>query len=196
MKKNPEQTAETKEKLRNAFWELYSIKNIEQIKVKEITDKAGYNRGTFYVYYKDVYQVLETIQEEILTGFNNNFEGLLDFIRNPENSPASLLQFIHLYEHYHKYLIILLGEKGDPKFTHRLKETIKGIFYRKFQLSLVTDQVTLNYILEYIISAQLGLVTYWFKCNKDIPIEKILSITHEMVFNGSLRVLIDCAENK
>lgn len=194
MKKNPIQTAETKEKLKDAFWELYSTKSIEHIKVKEITDKAGYNRGTFYVYYKDVYEVLESIQQEIFNGFNKNFEGLLDFIQNPENSPESLLQFIQLYEQYHKYLKILLSEKGNAKFVHDLKNTVKGIFYRKFKLDQVSDPVTLNYILEYIISAQIGLITYWFQRNKDIPIEKILTLTHDMVFNGSLKVLLDCSK--
>lgn len=195
MKKNPIQTAETKEKLKNAFWELYSIKNIEHIKVKEITDLAGYNRGTFYAYYKDVYEVLENIQQEIFDGFNKNFEGLLDFIRNPENSPSSLLQFINLYEQYHKYLKILLSEKGNAKFLHDLKKTVKSIFYRKFNLDEVRDQVTLNYILEYIISAQIGLVTYWFSREKDIPIESILSLTHDMVFKGSFKVLLSLTEN-
>lgn len=39
--------------------ELYSERKIEDITIKEITDKAGYNCGTFYVYYKDVYEILE-----------------------------------------------------------------------------------------------------------------------------------------
>lgn len=191
MNKNPIRTAETKEKLRNAFWELYSIKKIEDIKVKEITDKAGFNRGTFYIYYKDVYEVLENIQQEIFSDLNENFEGLLDFIRNPENPSEGLLKFIQLFEKYHKYMTVLLGETGNPYFTHKLKETIKSIFYRKFNLSLVLDQVKLNYILEYIISAQLGLITYWFKRDKDMPIEQVISFTHDMMFIGSLKVLLE-----
>jgi hypothetical protein len=55
--------------------------------------------------------------------------------------------------------------------------------------------VTLNYILEYIISAQIGLVTYWFSREKDIPIESILSLTHDMVFKGSFKVLLSLTED-
>lgn len=57
MRKQPEVTEQTKTNLRTAFWELYKEKPIEKITIKEITDAAGYNRGTFYLYYKDVYDL-------------------------------------------------------------------------------------------------------------------------------------------
>lgn len=47
MKKQPQITEQTKDKLRSAFWTLYSSKPIDKITIKEITDLAGYNRGTF-----------------------------------------------------------------------------------------------------------------------------------------------------
>ena len=40
----------TKATLKDAFWELYQKKSIEQISVREITDRAGYTRGTFYLF--------------------------------------------------------------------------------------------------------------------------------------------------
>ena len=50
------QKEQTKENLVEAFWTLYKDKPLEKITVKEITDKAGYNRGTFYSYFKDTYE--------------------------------------------------------------------------------------------------------------------------------------------
>lgn len=52
--KQPEVTELTKTKLRRAFWSLYEHEPIEKISIKQITDIAGYNRGTFYLYFKDV----------------------------------------------------------------------------------------------------------------------------------------------
>ena len=66
MKKQPQITEQTKDKLRSAFWTLYSSKPIDKITIKEITDLAGYNRGTFYLYYKDVYDILASIEAELL----------------------------------------------------------------------------------------------------------------------------------
>ena len=46
MKKQPHITEQTKNNLRIAFWSLYAQKPIEKISIKEITELAGYNRGT------------------------------------------------------------------------------------------------------------------------------------------------------
>ena len=64
--KQPEITAQTKRNLQDAFWALYAEKPIAKISIKEITDRAGYNRGTFYLYYKDVYDILGRIEQELL----------------------------------------------------------------------------------------------------------------------------------
>lgn len=66
MKKQSEVTAQTKQNLVGAFWSLYCEKRIEKITVKEITLKAGYNRGTFYEYFTDVYDVLEQIEKSLI----------------------------------------------------------------------------------------------------------------------------------
>ena len=66
MKKQPHITEQTKNNQRSAFWSLYAQKPIEKISIKEITELAGYNRGTFYLYYNDVYDLLHQIEEEIL----------------------------------------------------------------------------------------------------------------------------------
>ena len=61
MKKQPEITVQTKQNLTDAFWQIYCTKRIDKITVRDITTKAGYNRGTFYEYFRDVYDVLEQI---------------------------------------------------------------------------------------------------------------------------------------
>jgi len=63
MKKQPELTAQTKENLIEAFWQIYCEKGLGKITVKEITAKAGYNRSTFYEYFTDVYDVLDQIEK-------------------------------------------------------------------------------------------------------------------------------------
>ncbi|URN86257.1 TetR/AcrR family transcriptional regulator [Acetobacterium wieringae] len=57
----------TRQNLIDSFWLLYCQKNIEKITVKEICEIAGYNRSTFYVYFNDVYEILEEIEEQTIT---------------------------------------------------------------------------------------------------------------------------------
>ena len=56
----------TRQAIMDAFWALYRERPIEKISVKEVCDRAGYNRSTFYEYFTDTYSVLEAIEEDLL----------------------------------------------------------------------------------------------------------------------------------
>lgn len=49
MKKQPAATEQTRANLRAAFWSLYKEKPTGKITVREITDRAGYNRATVFL---------------------------------------------------------------------------------------------------------------------------------------------------
>ena len=51
----------TKKAIREAFVQLLEERPLSQITVKDIVDRCGVNRNTFYYYYQDIPQLLETI---------------------------------------------------------------------------------------------------------------------------------------
>ena len=116
MKKQPQITAQTKQNLIDAFWSLYCEQRIEKITVKEITNKAGYNRGTFYEYFTDVYAVLEDLENSLIPKLDE-----LPPISLPSKGVGMQLDsFFELYEKNNQYYSVLLGDKGDPAFASKL----------------------------------------------------------------------------
>ena len=116
MRKQPQVTEQTRANLRQAFWELYRERPIEKISVREITDRAGYNRATFYLYYHDVYELLEEIEGQVL--------GVIDHLVNKRLLQGDRLDFsqhmsliLRLAEKSRDYTRVLLGDHGDPAFT-------------------------------------------------------------------------------
>ena len=57
-----------------AFWELYQKKRIEKISIRELCEVAGYNRSTFYTYFKDIFDLLDKFVEELILPLINEFK--------------------------------------------------------------------------------------------------------------------------
>lgn len=56
----------TRRNIAEAFIKLRSKKPIEKITVKEIADLAYINKATFYHHYKDIYDLSDSIEEDII----------------------------------------------------------------------------------------------------------------------------------
>ena len=56
----------TRTALKSALTTLMKQKNINSISVKELTDLADINRGTFYLHYKDVSDLLSQSEDDLL----------------------------------------------------------------------------------------------------------------------------------
>jgi AcrR family transcriptional regulator len=185
MKKQPEITAQTRQNLIDAFWFLYCKNRIEKISVKEITLKAGYNRGTFYEYFIDVHDVLEQIENALIPKIN-------EF--PPVTAPAGNIEiplhmFIKLYEQNSRYYSVLLGENGDPAFAGKLKLAVKPVIKSILMKKSCLDQIEIDYILEYMLSSMIGMMSYWFGQNKSLPAERVIDLMYDLMENGVMKKL-------
>ena len=57
---------ETKRAIQEAFIELYKEEHLEKVTVGAISAKANVNRGTFYRYYQDVYDLLGQLEDQYI----------------------------------------------------------------------------------------------------------------------------------
>ena len=55
----------TRRQLRECLITLLKEKKVQDITVRELTDMADLNRGTFYLHYKDVFDLLEKTEAEL-----------------------------------------------------------------------------------------------------------------------------------
>ncbi len=185
MRKREDITAQTKQNLIDSFWSLYSEKRIEKITVKDITTKAGYNRGTFYEYFTDVYNVLEQIENSLIPSLDE-----LPPVITPTGSLGMPLgAFYELYNKNNKYYSILLGERGDPAFASKLKNSIKPIIMKVFDDKSNVDRKELDYILEYTLFAMIGIMSYWFKQSDALTNEELHDLIKRLMEQGVMKHL-------
>ena len=114
----------TKKILRECLTQLLKEKKIQDITVRELTEMADLNRGTFYLHYKDVFDLLEQTEEELLTAFRQLLNRLNS--KNTDNELVPVFEEIFSMVKENGDLVeILLGENGDLNFLNRLKALIR-----------------------------------------------------------------------
>ena len=76
--KSPSKTQiRTRKNLIEAFMTVYRTKTIDRVSVRDITDAAGYHRSTFYLYFKDVYDLADAAEDQVLTELNAEIQKIL-----------------------------------------------------------------------------------------------------------------------
>jgi len=99
--------------------------------------------------------------------------------------------FMSLYEVNQKYYAVLLGSKGDPVFTSKLKDAIKPILSRELIARVQVDAIKLDYILEYILTAMIGLMCYWYNQKNPIPKEEMYELVQTIMEQGVYKQLLE-----
>ena len=180
MKKQPQVTEQTRANLRQAFWELYAEKPVEKISVREITDRAGYNRATFYLYYHDVYELLEEIEGTVL----GNIERLVNecLLKGDKLDFSQHMGLIlRLAQRSRDYTRVLLGPHGDPSFSRRLKEIISPLVDRFFLPAAELDEQARRVVREFYLSGILATIRTWTAEENPMPIEQLIQLVVRIV---------------
>ncbi len=62
----------TRRSIQNAFLQLRRKKPLERITIKELAERAEISKATFYLHYKDIYDLSERLQEDVIQNILNN----------------------------------------------------------------------------------------------------------------------------
>ena len=205
MKKQPEVTAQTRKRLMDAFWELYKENRIEKISVGAITKLSGLNRGTFYEYFTDIYDLLGQLEDEIIGTVMERLEEDMDaagihrelppeeaFNAYPEGScvlrPISYVTMekltkscARIFSSYNDKIYVLINRDGDPAFQMKMRERL-----RDHVLSILhaEDEENLEYLVTFILSAFNGILGCWYESGKRMEPEALLNMMQILLCTG------------
>lgn len=177
MHKQSETTERTRQNLIDAFWSLYRTRRIDKITIREITNKAGYNRGTFYEYFRDVYDVLDQIEAQAMP----SFEELPPMMDSGEISPVFVTSFLSMYREKFSVYDVLMGDNGNPAFQRKLKNNIKATLIEMLSKKGKGNLIEVDLMLEYILSGLIGILIYAFQNRQNIPDEQLISIIYTLL---------------
>ena len=171
MKKQPEITARTKKAFIDSFCELYSKKPIEKISVQEITNKAGYNRSSFYQHFCDIYELLDCLENDVLDSIHQKLS----------DCKGSISEVISVLEERKFYLNALFGDYGNSHFIERLKASIP---FEAHKLNTLKDDPITPYLMEFHLTTVFSLYRLWHRKNRDMPPEELLNLVSQLYTGG------------
>jgi AcrR family transcriptional regulator len=174
----------TKSALKQAFIDLLSQKDIKEISVRELTELADVNRGTFYLHYRDVYDFFRHIEGDVLTEFEK-------FIQTYQNHPPQQLSlllnlFQYIAENVQVFQAIL--KTGETKFLDRLIRICRppdtGEFQRIYE-NWRPEHYLYNY--DFVAHGCVAMLRRW--------LEQGMPETPEYMAQLAERMIMVCVEN-
>ncbi|MDY5051176.1 MAG: TetR-like C-terminal domain-containing protein [Candidatus Mucispirillum faecigallinarum] len=178
----------TPEILKDAFWQLYSEKDINKIRIVEITDLAGYNRGVFYSYYKNIYEMFDAIEREIMLEIKEISHLIQSFILDETYNQDKLAVIINNYKKNEKYLKVLFTKSDNPRFMMRIKKMLKDNLIKEAKKAGSTKE-NIEYYIEYYVSGMLNLLIYWFVNGSKLAVDEFSKLVIELTGLQSTQIL-------
>ncbi|HIW75996.1 MULTISPECIES: TetR/AcrR family transcriptional regulator [Gordonibacter] len=171
----------TKMLLREAFLDLLLEKPVAKITVKELCDKAGVNRATFYAHYRDLFDLHEEIEQDlahtIMHSLNTTQPGNLF-------SAFSTAICSIIVEHQRSCQAIF-GEFGDPDFPLRVVETLREsslALWHEERPEVPKDE--LNRFYTFAANGCLAVVRAWVQNDMQESPETIACFIEKMTTKG------------
>ncbi|MBR2836503.1 MAG: TetR/AcrR family transcriptional regulator [Coriobacteriales bacterium] len=168
MKRHPDSVNQTKADLEEAFWQLYVKMPFQKITVAQVSDLAGYNRGTFYLHYESLIEMLQSIEDALLAGMTDCVETCMKRLKKDAsklNCIAACKDVVLYYEKNKRFISVLLSDRGDPAFISQLKNALKPL-WREYVISadskLAEEEIDL--LLEYTLAGTLYMISRWLSC--------------------------------
>lgn len=174
---------ETKQKLQTALLELLQEKNIEQITVMEITERAQINRTSFYRYYLDVYDLYEQIIDALVEKLQQAIPRVL--LKMLHQTPFSYQEVMMQFWQENQTLMTKCLQ--DNRLIQKLKTRNKAWF--KEILDIDETDTALDFILEFYVAGQVGLVSYWMQNPEALSEDEFFALMHSLIMRGPLTVL-------
>jgi len=185
---------ETKRAIKIALLRQIEEVGFERVTVKNLAITANINRGTFYLHYKDKFEVMEDLQQELL----NELES---YVKNVQ--PLDAFQTIKLGQLYQPFIAvfkyikehatafrIILGEQGSPAFNKKVKKVFSNHILDRIAVMQGEglDPEFQRYFEAFLTSAILGVIQEWLnREDEDLNVEELAMIHFRLLrFLGNL----------
>lgn len=121
----------TKKNIKEAFYQLRKKKPIEKISVKELSETAMINKSTFYLHYRDVFDLSDKLKNELISAIIESAKqydlrlGKEEFKLFADNLTREIIK-------HSREIEVLFSEEDNNDFINHLEDRLKEYVFMTF----------------------------------------------------------------
>jgi len=183
MLKNPEdrRARRSRKLLKESLLELMKRKTFADISVRDVTDAADMNRGTFYLHYSGTAELLESLEEDLLS----ELQALVDAHMQETVAVGSVAPVFEpvldfAVEHWDTCAVLFSSSEASGFFqaiqqlVHENGAPLVKAWYHP------ADPRLTEYLLNFLAWGFIGLLSEWFEKGMALPKAELLSAAQRM----------------
>lgn len=171
----------TRAQLRAGLAKLMQEKNIKEITVKELVDKIDINRSTFYLHYTDIYQMLQSIESELM---DEILEAIKEHPLDPgmkEEGYSFAVQLFRILAANKDICAALMGPNGDMAFVEKIEKLVENAVLPELFTMFPQHVNDIKYAYAFCINGCVGMIKCWLTGGSDDTPEHMAYLTHSMI---------------
>lgn len=167
----------TKTSIINAFLTLRAHKPLEKITVKELAEAAMINKATFYLHYRDIYDLSESLETEVV-------QSVLKSIAHPDYLFTDLALFVkELIDSYFAQRTLIHTLFSGNQMNRLPSQIERGIREIAFvQNPALRDNAAYNILLSYSIYGGY----YAYMQNEQYGLEKVTEVVGNLTAGAKM----------
>ncbi len=175
----------TRARLRQALTQLLGEKELRCITVRELTQRADVNRGTFYAHYRDIYDMLEQYENQLFDALGELLSGYTAQQLQGDLTPVLERVFCFVEDNRDLIPVLLTGQAKDP-FFRRLYAVIRDKCAGDWQgaYPVGAEEAHFDYALEFVVWGSLGLIQSWMQNGLLPPAGEMAAFTGRLIQRG------------
>ncbi len=172
----------TKRAIREALISILEQKEIENITIKEISERAGINRKTFYAHYTSPADLISELEDEIVEAVR--YLLCTNILAESGLGPQSFVQSVNaIYESNQTFFENMMTVRNYAFLAEKLTTTLKEEIVKIPAIARL-DPLLASSMIEFFAGGLINLYVNWIRTGKTVPFEVVTRLALALTMRG------------
>ena len=171
----------TKERLKDALFQLLKVKSLEKISISEICTLASVNRNTFYAHYSSLNSLLEEIEANLLESVLCNLT--IDYSSN-KSITEMMFKILECVKKNKEICSLLFSDNGDKAFLRTILMFAYPSAIKNWIHEYNIDETKATQFYYFVIGGVVNVIEDWINNDFEASSMELAKSINDMVLYG------------